>query len=148
MNNKPLADISPKDLLPHRGTMLLVENIHEITKTFAIASATVTPHWPLADNNGVGPVVLIELAAQTAGICNSWNDLDVTHSTTGNRGWLVGIKTADFHIETIPVGSNLVIRAENMHKYDMLREIKSIITLDNRVIGKITLQLIKAEKND
>ena len=143
-----LSDISCADLLPHRARMLLVDEIMAIQETFAVTAATVDASWPLFGSGGVAPLVLIELAAQTAGVCNSWNDLYGKEGGLANKGWLVGIKRADFFLETIPSGSRIITRSENTHTYDMLREIESTQKINNRVIGKVTLQLIKAEEDD
>jgi len=148
MTGRSFKEISCEDLLPHRGRMLLVDEIIEITSSYAVTAATAKKSWPLADVDGVNPLVLIELAAQTAGVCNSWNDLVSPGGKVVNKGWLVGIKKADFSVETIPLESRIITRADNSHKYDMLREITSIIKIDNRGIAEVTLQLIKAEEND
>jgi predicted hotdog family 3-hydroxylacyl-ACP dehydratase len=148
MAEKTLSALTPADLLPHRGRMLLVEEIIDITRRFALTAATVSREWPLADDSGVDPLVLVELAAQTAGVCNSWNDIIGKGDAGGNKGWLVGIKKAEISIARLPLHSRILTRSENTHKYDMLREIFSVQELDGSVIGQITLQLIKAEEND
>jgi len=128
--------------------MLLLDEIIEITECYAVAAATVRPDWPLTTTVGGDPLLLVELAAETAGVCNSWNERAVTGKVGANKGWLVGVKQAEFYVDTLAVGSRIIIRSENTHKYDVLREISSTVLMDKKEVGKIILQLIKAEDND
>jgi len=143
-----LSDIAIEDLLPHRGRMLLVDEILAIEPTYGITAATVCSSWPLADDNGVQPLVLIELAAQTAGIYNSWQNHQEQEGDAETKGWLVGIKHTEFFIHHIPLDSRIITRADNTHQYDLLREITSTMHLADQLIGKVTLQLIQAREND
>ena len=148
MDAKTLSTITAEELLPHRGRMLLVEEIIDITESFALTASTVASEWPLTDDTGADPLLLIELAAQTAGVCNSWNDIVSKGDAGGNKGWLVGVKQAELYIDRLPLNSRIITRSENSHKFDMLREISSVMELDGSVIGRVTLQLIKAEDDD
>ena len=133
-----------EELLPHRGRMVLVEEIVEIGQLHAITAAVAGPGWPLTDNNGVDPLILPELAAQTAGIFNSYQFKKKHGSDADNKGWLVGIKQADFFVPTIPLESRIISRAENTFEYDQLREITSSHHIGSRLIGSVTLQLMQA----
>ena len=148
MDAKTLSTITAAELLPHRGRMLLVEEIIDITESFALTASIVAREWPLTDDTGADPLLLIELAAQTAGICNSWNDIVSKGETGSTRGWLVGVKQAELYTDLLPLHSRIITRSENIHKFDILREISSSLELDGRVIGRVTLQLIKAEDDD
>ena len=68
----PLAKFSIEDLLPHRNSMLLIEEILEGGPNAAVSSAVVNENWPLFDGSRVNSLILIEVAAQTAGICAGW----------------------------------------------------------------------------
>ena len=67
-----LADLTIEDLLPHREGMLLIGEVLEVSATHAVTLSTVRPTWPLADAHGVESLICVELAAQTAGVCNGW----------------------------------------------------------------------------
>lgn len=144
MNADQLKNIRIEDLLPHRGKMLLVEEILEIGDSHAVTAAVTDRSWPLSGPRGIQPLILIELAAQTAGICNGWDRIINQGRDSEKKGWLVGVKQAYFNVTTIPFSSRIITRSENSHKYDMLREISSHIQMDDTVIGNITLQLIQA----
>lgn len=67
-----LADLTLEDLVPHRGTMLLLDSVLEVDRNHAMTLSTVKPSWPLLAEGGVAPLICVELAAQTAGVCNGW----------------------------------------------------------------------------
>ncbi len=144
MTPAQLKNITIKDLLPHRGKMLLVEEILEIGDSHAVTAAVTDRSWPLSGPRGIQPLILIELAAQTAGICNGWDRIINQGRDSEKKGWLVGVKQADFHVTTIPFNSRIITRSENTHKYDLLREISSSMQINDTIIGNVILQLIQA----
>ncbi len=148
MTPNQLNDIVIEDLLPHRGRMLLISEILFLEPDYGITAATVHKSWPLAGEDGVQPLVLIELAAQTAGVYNSWQNLRDKETGSETKGWLVAIKQTEFFIHNIPFAEKIITRAENTHQYDLLREISSTMHLADQLIGRVTLQVIQAQEND
>jgi len=73
MNSITLSDVTLEDLLPHRDNMMLVQEVLEVDSQCARTRFVVKKSWPMADDKGVHPLILIELAAQTAGVCNGWD---------------------------------------------------------------------------
>ncbi len=144
MNILPLSHISLEDLLPHRGNMLLVSEILEVDRQHALAICWVDKSWPLADENGISSLILVELAAQTAGVCNGWDRIQTKGLDSEKMGWLVGIKKADFFIDYLPFGGKILSRAENIYSFSNLREVSCEQHLDNTLIGRMTLQLFQA----
>ena len=144
MNSVQLENITIEDLIPHRDRMLLIEEILEINHSHAVTAAVADKSWPLAGDNGIQPLILVELAAQTAGICNGWDRIITQGMDSEKKGWLVGVKQAEFLVPTIPFNSRIITRSENSHNFDQLLEIISTQQIDNTIIGKITLQLIQA----
>jgi predicted hotdog family 3-hydroxylacyl-ACP dehydratase len=59
-----MIDINIEDLIPHRNSMKLIDEILEIDDDRCITTATVSSSWPLFRDGYVHPIVLIELAAQ------------------------------------------------------------------------------------
>ena len=113
MTPAQLADIAITDLLPHRGRMLLIDEILALAPNYGITAATVKTSWPLAGDNGVQPLVLIELAAQTAGVYNSRQNL-LEQDDAETKGWLVGIKQTEFFIHNIPLYKAIMRMIFNM----------------------------------
>ncbi len=148
MNNRELAAINIEDLIPHRGKMILIDKIIDLEKEYAVTSSIVSKSWPLLTDDGVQPLILLELAAQSAGICNGWDRIKTQGVDSDKMGWLVGIKRAVFHIDLIPLACEIITRAENFKKYDSLREIRSVLRLHNDIIAEVTLQLFQVEQHD
>ena len=144
MDTIPLADLTLEDLLPHRGDMMLVHEILEVDKIHALVICRTAKTWPMADVRGVPALILVELAAQTAGVCNGWDRIQTKGRDSEATGWLVGIKKAEFFIDYLPFGSRVLSRAEHIHNFENLREVSCKQYLDNKLIGTTTLQLFQA----
>ena len=136
-----LSTYTLEDILPHRGNMLLIDEIVEADETYAVTTSIIKPSYPLTNSSGAKSLLMVELAAQTAGVCHGLDRIKEKGVDSSKMGWLVGIKRAKFHVESIPMGTTVVTRSENVHKYDKLREVSAVIRMGETVIGEITLQL-------
>lgn len=134
-------------LIPHRGRMRLIDTIVSIDKDHAVTQSTVGPNWPLMTAGGANPIILIELAAQTAGVCLGWSELEKSEVERGKTGgWLVGIKQAHFSIDRIPVNTRITIQSETKMAVDQYKEIAATAGIDGNVVGEIQLQVLQAGK--
>lgn len=145
MNHLSLSDLTLEDLLPQRGDMLLIREILDVDRTQACTLCRPEPSWPMADANGVPPLILVELAAQTAGVCNGWDRIQTKGVDSDSMGWIVGIKKAEFSIDHLPFACDIINRAKNTFCFDNLREVECEQHLDGRLISRITLQLFQAK---
>jgi predicted hotdog family 3-hydroxylacyl-ACP dehydratase len=152
MNNEPndsaavLPDgLTIQDLLPHRDGMLLVDEVLSVGDEQAITCSTVAPRWPLTNEDGALNLVLLELAAQTAGIYNGLLAHYEDGAVGGRKGWIVGIKSAQFQISQIPLGTRVTVVSRNCFEYDGFREIAAEAAIEGRPIAQITMQLVKAD---
>lgn len=143
MKTLPLSDISLEDLLPHRDSMMLISEVLEVDRNHALTICRVDKSWPMSEENGVFSLILVELAAQTAGVCNGWDRIQTKGIDSEKMGWLVGIKTADFYIDYLPFGSAIQSRAENVHIFANLREVSCLQHMDDKLVGSMTLQLFQ-----
>ncbi len=139
------TDISIEDLLPHRGRMLLIDEIIEVDDKKAVTGATVTELWPLFDGKVVSSLILIELVAQTAGIVNGWARIKKKGKDSEKEGWLVGIKQSRFFFDAVSLNSRIITCAENQFEYENYREILGIAKIGPDVVGEVTLQLIQTD---
>jgi predicted hotdog family 3-hydroxylacyl-ACP dehydratase len=121
-----------------------VEKILEVDGKHALTLCRVKKSWPMADDKGVHPLILIELAAQTAGVCNGWDRIQTKGLDSDKMGWLVGIKKTEIFIDSLPFGSEIITRAENSYNFENLREVSCEQHMDNILICKSTLQLFQA----
>ena len=139
-----LSDLTLEDLLPHRSPMLLIREVLTADNSHAVTRSVVDSSWPLIKDGAVHPLILIELAAQTAGVCNGLDRIQTKGLDSSQMGWLVGIKKADFFIDRLPVGSTVIARAENNYCFENLRLVSCELHLHNSLIGSTTLQLFQA----
>ncbi|MDR3631654.1 MAG: hypothetical protein P4L42_15140 [Desulfocapsaceae bacterium] len=130
-----------EDLLPHRDAMLLVGEILEVEIGQAVTASEVVRTWPLAGPDGVSPLILVELAAQTAGVCNGWERVREQGPDSDKSGWLVGVKRADFYVENLPFGLRITARATNTMAFDKLREVTSQLYHGDHLLAEVVLQV-------
>lgn len=124
--------------------MLLIERIVEVDESSTVSSAVVSDHWPLVSAGWASPIVMMELAAQTAGVNNGIHRLQTRGKEDGTMGWIAGVKSAVFHMNSLPVGATLITRTRNSFSFEDFREVTGTVTLDKTVAAEITLQLVSA----
>lgn len=140
-------DLTVEDLLPHRGRMLLIDEVIHIEGDRAVAAVQVNDRWPLADEGAVSPLMIIELVAQTSGIGNGLNLIKEHGKGADRRGWIVGVKKARFYIDALPMGARIVVESKNRFKFDDFIEIGGTAKMDDKLVGEVTLQVMKADAN-
>ncbi len=139
-----LSDLTLEDLLPHRGKMMFVDEVLEVDGVHAVTLSRPKKSWPMADARGVHSLILVELAAQTAGVCNGWDRIHTKGLDSDQMGWLVGIKEAEFFVDYLPFDSYVVSSAENAFNFANLREVSCEQSMADKLIARITLQLFQA----
>ena len=132
-----------EDLIPHRKRLKLIDTITFVDQEHAVTRATVKESWPLYSGDAVSAIVLIELAAQTAGVCIGWNQKMKSDGPMGEaKGWLVGIKNARFYVNTIPLDSCIITRSENRLVVENYKEIAASAGIGEKLVGEISLQIL------
>jgi predicted hotdog family 3-hydroxylacyl-ACP dehydratase len=144
MKTISFSDLTLEDLLPHRGRMLLVERVLEVDCNNARTLSRVAESWPMAGEHGVHPLILVELAAQTAGVCNGWDRIRTKGLESDQMGWLVGIKKTEIFVEILPFGGEIITSATNSYSFENLREVSCEQRMGDTIIGTSTLQLFQA----
>ena len=140
------ADITIEDLLPHREGMLLITEVLRCDDQGSAARCVVKKEWPLVDERGVSPIVLVELVAQTAAINNGLQILRKEGPGADHRGWIVGIKSARFHVNHLPLGTEIVVTSQNQFEFEGFREIGGTAEVDGQLAAEVVLQLMQAKK--
>jgi predicted hotdog family 3-hydroxylacyl-ACP dehydratase len=136
-----------ENLIPHRGPMKLIDTIITVDRKQAVSRATVKESWPLFADKAVSPIVLVELAAQTAGVCIGWNEKMKTDGPeTKAAGWLVGIKKARFYVDMISLETCITIRSEIRLAVENYREIAATASIGDKVAAEINLQILQKEE--
>ncbi len=140
---------SIENLIPHRERLKLIDTIVSVDQEHAVCQATIKKNWPLLSDDGVCATVLVELAAQTAGVCIGWNEKLKTGGPQGDAsGWLVGIKKAHFHIDRIPLNTCITIRSENRLVVENYKEIAATARIGQTLVGEIILQILLATPDE
>jgi predicted hotdog family 3-hydroxylacyl-ACP dehydratase len=96
-----------EDLVPHRGTMSLLESIDEYGEDWLRASLTVTPASTFAGSLGVPGWVGIEYMAQAAAAFAGIEQ--VQRGEAASIGLLIGSRYYSCMLETFPFGTPLVV---------------------------------------
>ncbi len=133
-----------EDIIPHRDRMKLVDEIIELSDDSATTAATATARWPLYRDGFIDAIVAVELVAQTAAISIGAKRKRESGSGEG-RGWIVGIKNAEFKTDRIPINSRLITRSQVVLSQDAYSMIEGTVVLGDAQIGKVSLQVFREE---
>jgi predicted hotdog family 3-hydroxylacyl-ACP dehydratase len=139
-----LAGFDVRDLLAHRDHMLLVDRIMKMDKDLAVTRSVVTDQWPLVDQRGANPLILVEVVAQTAGVHNGWRLLQEQGADADHRGWMAGIKNSLFFVNSIAIGTEIITETQNQFEYDGYREIRGVAAIQGQTAAEVILQLVQA----
>ena len=139
-----MVTVDIEEILPHRNGMKLIDSIIEVNKEGAVSESTVTEKWPLIEGDSINSIVLIELVAQTAGICIGWEELKKKGKNTEGKGWLAGVKEALFYRETIPLGSQIITDVRKVFDFENYHEILGMIRVGKDLVGEVSVQIVKS----
>jgi len=139
-----MVTVDIEELLPHRNGMKLIDSIIEVNKEGAVSESTVTEKWPLIEGDSINPIVLIELVAQTAGICIGWEELKKKGKNAEGKGWLAGVKEALFYWERIPLGSQIITDVRKVFDFENYHEILGMVSVGGDLVGKVSVQIVKS----
>jgi predicted hotdog family 3-hydroxylacyl-ACP dehydratase len=141
-----MLNIDIESLIPHRENIKIISGILEIKETTAISTAIVNPNWPSYDGGTVNSLVLIEAIAQTTAIVEGYKRKQ--QGKDGVKGWLVGIKSAEFNVAKIPVNTNLIIMIENKYTFDNYAVVEGTIKTGEKVLATVVLQALRLNEDN
>jgi len=141
-----MLNVDIESLIPHREKIKIISGILEIKETTAISTAMVNPDWPSYDGAAVNSLVLIEAIAQTAAIVEGYKRKQ--QGKDGVKGWLVGIKSAEFNMEKIPVNTSLIIMIENKYTFDNYAVVEGTIKTGEKVLATVVLQALRLNEDN
>jgi len=133
-----------EDLIPHRDGMKLVDEIAEVTEDTAVTISRPSDCWPLIHDHGVDSLVAVELVAQTAAVNIGMKRRKETGEGRG-RGWIVGIKNAEFYAVSIPMSSRVVTTARIVYSQEAYSVIEGSVSADDKLISTVSLQVFREE---
>ena len=133
-----------EELIPHRDRMKLVDEIVEVTEDTAVTVSYPNDRWPLRGDHTVDSLVAVELVAQTAAVNIGMKRKRESGEGRG-RGWIVGIKNAEFYTDSIPPDSRLVTSAQILYSQEAYSVIEGSVEADGKLISTVSLQVFREE---
>jgi len=140
-----MQNIDIESLIPHRSRIKVIEEVLNVEADTAQAAATVNHDWPLCEDNAVNSLILIEVVAQTAAVIDGIKRK--RQGKQGGKGWLVGVKSAHFHVAKIDVGTRLVATVSNSYSFDNYSVIKGTVRAGEEIIAVIILQALRMNED-
>jgi len=135
--------INIEDYIPHREPIRIISEVIEMKEESAITGAVVNSNWPLYDGNAVNSLVLIEAIAQTAALVEGHKKKK--QGKAGVKGWLVGIKSAEFKQATLPVDTRVVITVKRLYSFDNYGVIEGTVKSGEDVLAIAVLQALRMD---
>ena len=136
-----------EDLIPHRRTMKLIDSIVNCGENHAETATLVKDTWPLVSDGFVNPIIAIELVAQTTGIYEGAKRFNEEGKKLGGRGWLVGIKKAEFFTDKISVGTLLTIKSDRGFTHEGYGEVDGTVKEKDKIIAQVSIQVFQAPED-
>ena len=99
------------DLLPHRGDLLLIDDIFEWSKQSIRCGARFDVGWPYAAPDGVPVPWALELGAQAAAVHAILNLAGRNEREPAPRGYLVGLREVELNVPLLPLDRELDVVA-------------------------------------
>ena len=135
-----MLDIDIESLIPHRKKIRIIDEVLDVQENSAVSSTVVNSDWPLFDGEAVNSLILIEAMAQTAALIEGVKRKK--RGDSGVKGWLVGIKSAEFMEEKIPVNTHLVVRLESTNAFDNYGVVEGTVQSGEKILATATLQAL------
>jgi predicted hotdog family 3-hydroxylacyl-ACP dehydratase len=128
-------------LIPHRKPIKVITDIVEMHENSGTAAAVVNEHWPLYDGHSVGALALIEAIAQTSAVVEGHKRM--LEGKSGIKGWLVGIKSAEFKMDRIPVNTAITVHTESLYSFDKYGVIEGVVKSGDDILVTAVLQAMR-----
>ena len=132
-------------LIPHREPIKIISEVIDLQENSGAAVAIVNPGWPLYNGKEVNPLVLIEAIAQTSALMEGYKRSK--QGKEGVRGWLVGIKSAEFHVAAIPDKTRLTIYVNSLYSFDNYGVIEGVVKSGENVVVTAVLQAMRLNED-
>ncbi len=142
MNAKPSCDV--ETLVPHRCPMRLVRTLRAAGERWAETETVVEPGWPTVEEDGVDPVLLIELIAQSVAVHTGW--LRRSIEPLGGRGLLVGVRQSTLAPGRVALGTGLRTRVEQVRQVEGYVVFTGEVRAGERVLCTAEVQAFRPDE--
>lgn len=137
------SGITPNELLPHRGSMLLIDSIVDITDNSVASRSMIRKNNPFLSGGDLHACALIEYMAQTVAILQGWRNLDKGGAI--RAGFLVGVDHMVFSKYSARIGEYLDVSITEISAAGDFGCYECSIHLDDVEIGKGIVKVFSAE---
>ena len=132
-------------LIPHREPMKIITEAIELAGNTGSAAAVVNERWPLCDGKTVNSLVFIEAIAQTSALIEGYKRMQ--SGKDGTKGWLVGIKSAEFRTAAVPVGTRITVTVSSLSAFDHYGVIEGVVKSGDEILLSAVLQAIRLNED-
>jgi predicted hotdog family 3-hydroxylacyl-ACP dehydratase len=105
----------------------------------------VNERWPLCDGRAVRSIVLIEAIAQTAAIVEGYKRKK--SGKDGVKGWLVGIKSAEFTRDAIPLYTRITVSVHSLYSFEQYGVTEGVVKAGDEILLKAVLQVMRLNED-
>jgi len=133
--------IDIESLIPHREPIKIITDVIDLQDDSGLTSAVVNERWPLCDGRKVRSLVLIEAIAQTAALVGGYKQKKEGKEAT--KGWLVGIKSAEFKQEFLELGTRVTVSARSLYTLEDYAVIEGVVKAGDETVMTATLQALR-----
>lgn len=138
--------IDIESLIPHREPIKIITEVVHLEDDAGVTAAVVSEQWPLYNGRAVRSLVLIEAIAQTAAVVEGFKRKRANKS--GAKGWLVGIKSAEFNTDFIAVGTRLTISVNSLYAFDDYGVIEGVVKSGDEILATAVLQALRLNNHE
>lgn len=138
-------DMDIEALIPHRDRMRLIDEVLTFDGDVAVTSSVVSERWPLYRDGAVDSLVAIELVAQTAAVLEGLKRRQSGRG--GTKGWLVGIKEADFRLPCLPLSGLLVTEARRGCAMEGYAVFDGIVRFGSEAAAVVSIQVFRPDES-
>lgn len=139
-------EIDIEALIPHRGRMRLIDGVIDVDDERAVTTATASADWPLYRDGSVDVLVTIELVAQSAALFEGWKRKQ--SGKGGAKGWLVGIKGAEFQRPRIAVPAVLITEVRRNYAFESYAVFDGTVRAGAELVAALSIQAFRPEEED
>lgn len=137
--------IDIESLIPHREPIKIMTEVIALDGDDGTAAAVVNERWPLCDGRAVKSIVLIEAIAQTAAIVEGYKRK--MSGKDGVKGWLVGIKSAEFTKESIPINTRITASVHSLYSFEKYGVTQGVVKAGDEVLLTAVLQVMRLNED-
>jgi predicted hotdog family 3-hydroxylacyl-ACP dehydratase len=138
--------IDIESLIPHREPIKIITEVIELKDDSGIAAAVVNEHWPLCDGRVVRSLVLIEAIAQTSALVEGYKRK--IRGKDAVKGWLVGIKSAEFTRDTIALDTRVTVFVNQMYSFENYAVIEGVVKSGDEILLTAVLQALRLNNDE